>query len=124
MTSPKTTDNEMIESLVEQAAANLPAGRIETLSLHVTPSFNRLHKSLAKPKNSSNNATGSWGSGDWAGPPPWSLSDFPRARLLEGCLDMGIVVGHLSFIEFVAPIRAAGNRLIAESFSRATSLSD
>ncbi|MCA8998079.1 MAG: hypothetical protein KDA80_13870, partial [Planctomycetaceae bacterium] len=48
-----------IESLVEQAESNLPSGRIETLSPQVTPSVNRLHKSLAKPTNNSNNATGS-----------------------------------------------------------------
>ena len=46
MTSPKTTDNEMIEPLVEQAAANLPAGRIETLAYDKAADDGKVHALL------------------------------------------------------------------------------
>jgi len=48
VTSPKTGDNDMIEPLVEQAEANLPKDRIETLAYDKAADDVKVHKLLAE----------------------------------------------------------------------------
>jgi Transposase DDE domain len=46
ITDPKVGDNEQIESLLEQASANLPAGRIETLAYDKAGDDEKVHQTL------------------------------------------------------------------------------